>query len=611
LFIYYCNGYNSEDIIFTCEIKYTMKEFFKFFTASCLGVFAAIALIFLFFAGFLGSAMSNKPVVPKNTVLELDFSAFIPEKSDNVEISPLDLEAAESIGLDGIKALLKHAATDDKVKGILIKGDAVSGGQATISSIREALTKFKESEKFVYAYADFYTQSGYFLSSVADSIFLNPNGMVDVKGFATLMPFFKDAMDKAGVKANVFYAGNFKSATEPFRREDMSEPNRLQTREFLSEMVDMYKNTVAPARGMTPEDLDVIMTEYKGKTATTSLEAGLVDRITYWDEVETTLRSKLDIKPTKKIKLKSLSEYRDAVTLKQENSSAKDKIAVLFAEGTISYKTDEKGSVSETKYLKALEKIKNDDNIKALVLRVNSGGGSSITSDMIWRGIENVKAAGKPVVASFGDYAASGGYYIAAGADTIVSSPNCLTGSIGVFMLFPNLSDLATNKLGITFDEVKTHPMAIGPTMVKELNEKEKQLLQEGTNDIYEIFLKRVGEGRGMTRDEVHEIAQGRVWTGKKGQEIGLVDVLGDLEDAIRIAGEMADIETYKLKSYPIIKEDPWAEIVKGLAKSGNVQSTLGISETEIAMMKEYKEIKNILIDRTPQARLPFIVKFD
>ncbi len=589
-----------------------MNQFFKFFTASCLGVFAAIAIIFLIFAGFLGSMAGNKPVVPKNTVLELDFSSFVPEKTGNVESDAMSFEQVNKLGLNSIVALLDHAATDDKVKGILIKGNEVNAGQATVSTIREALVKFKESEKFVYSYADFYSQSGYFLSSVADSVYLNPNGMVDVKGFATMIPFFKNAMDKVGVKMNVFYAGNFKSATEPFRRSDMSENNKIQTREFLMSMVDQYKELVSASRNMTAEELDQIMTEYQGRDAKSSLTSGLVDRIAYWDEVEARLRSDLDIKSDKKIKLKSIHEYNAAVTL-PKGSSSKDKIAVVYAEGTISYGTDAKGSISEEKYLKIFEKIKNDDNIKAMVLRVNSGGGSSVTSDIIWRAIENIKAEGKPVVASFGDYAASGGYYISAGADTIVSAPNCLTGSIGVFMMFPNLTELMNEKIGINFDEVKTHPMAVGLSMTKELTDAEKELLQNGTDDIYEQFLQRVAVGRGMTRDEVHAVAQGRVWTGSKALEIGLVDVIGGIDEAIKIAGEMAGVQEYKIKDYPTIKETFLDQVAKGIAESNNVQASLGIDidPSDAEMIRQYKEVKNLMLDRTPQARLPFILKVD
>lgn len=590
-----------------------MKQFFKFVTASCLGVFLAMGVLALFFAGYLGSLAGKKPVVPKNTVLEIDLSAGIPEMTGNVEVSPFDLQSGtEKVGLDKITKLLEHAATDKKVGGLLIKGNGVGAGAATAASIRESLLKFKESGKFVYSYADMYSQSGYYLGSVADSVFLNPNGMVDLKGYASFMPFFKDAFDKLGVKMNVFYAGNFKSATEPYRRSEMSEPSKIQTREFLESMVDQYKDVVSVSRNMTPEDIDNIMTNYLGKNAQSSLESGLVDGIVYYDEVEALIRKKLDIKADKKIKLKSLTKYMNAVTLESE-SKAKDKVAVVYAEGTIEYGTNTKGSVSEEKYSKILEKIINDDKIKAMVLRVNSGGGSSLTSDIIWRGVERVKAAGKPVVASFGDYAASGGYYIAAGADTIVSAPNCLTGSIGVFMMFPNLSGLVSDKLGVNFDDVRTHPMAVGLSPMVDLNEQEKNLLQESTEEVYETFLKRVADGRGMTRDEVHEVAQGRVWTGNKALELGLVDVIGGIDDAIKIASDMADLESYKIKTYPSIKTTFMDQVIKGIEESTNASAALGLEldQADAEMLSQYHELRSLLLDRTPQARLPFLVKMD
>ena len=590
-----------------------MKQFFKFVTASCLGVFLGLGVMALFFAGYLGSLAGKKPVVPKKTVLEIDLSAGVPEMTGNVEVSPFDLQSGtEKVGLDKITKLLEHAATDKKVGGLLIKGNGVGAGAATAASIRESLLKFKESGKFVYSYADMYSQSGYYLGSVADSVFLNPNGMVDLKGYASFMPFFKDAFDKLGVKMNVFYAGNFKSATEPYRRSEMSEPSKIQTREFLESMVDQYKDVVSVSRNMTPEDIDNIMTNYLGKNAQSSLESGLVDGIVYYDEVEALIRKKLDIKADKKIKLKSLTKYMNAVTLESE-SKAKDKVAVVYAEGTIEYGTNTKGSVSEEKYSKILEKIINDDKIKAMVLRVNSGGGSSLTSDIIWRGVERVKAAGKPVVASFGDYAASGGYYIAAGADTIVSAPNCLTGSIGVFMMFPNLSGLVSDKLGVNFDDVRTHPMAVGLSPMVDLNEQEKNLLQESTEEVYETFLKRVADGRGMTRDEVHEVAQGRVWTGNKALELGLVDVIGGIDDAIKIASDMADLESYKIKTYPSIKTTFMDQVIKGIEESTNASAALGLEldQADAEMLSQYHELRSLLLDRTPQARLPFLVKMD
>jgi len=588
-----------------------MNQFIKNIFAATIGVFIALLLMFLFFVVFLGSLSDTKPIITNDTILELDLSSPIPEITGNIETSGLNYNNLGVLGLNSITQLIDHAASDDKVKGILIKNNTVGGGQATIASIRESLIKFKESDKFIYAYSDYYSQSAYYLGSTADSVFLNPLGMVDIKGFSTFKPFFKSAMDKIGVSMNVFYAGDFKSATEPYRRYEMSEESKLQTKEFLVSMVDHYKEAIANSRNLTVDEVDQIMTDYKGKNAKSCIAAGLVDKIAYWDEVKSSIRTNLELESSEDIKFKSLNEYNDAVTLRYGKSTSKDKIAVVYAEGTITYGTDTKGDISEDKYLKIFEDLEKDKEVKAVVLRVNSPGGNSLTSDIIWRGIEKLKAAGKPVIASFGDYAASGGYYIAAGADTIVSAPNTLTGSIGVFMMFPNATELFNEKLGISFDEVKTHPMAVDLSPMKNLSDSEKELLQEGTIDIYETFLKRVSDGRGMTRDEVHEVAQGRVWTGIKAKELGLVDIIGSLDDAVSIAAKSANIEEYKIKSFPEIEETFLDQVIKGLNASEDINAQLGINKSDLHLLKEYREIKTLMLDRSPQARLPFILNVD
>ncbi|MEE9440047.1 MAG: signal peptide peptidase SppA [Saprospiraceae bacterium] len=587
-----------------------MKKFFKSVLAACLGFFAAISLIFLFFM-LLGGAMgAGKISIEKKSVLKLDFSNPIPEMSDNVKSGKFDFDRKKSIGLSRIVKLINHAAKDNSIKGILINTSGVSAGQATIATIREALIEFKQSDKFIYAYSNTYSQSAYYLASVADSIYLNPNGMIDIKGFGTMIPFFKETLEKVGVKMNVFYAGNFKSATEPFRRTEMSEPNKIQTKEFLNSILSHYQESVAQSRNITVEDVNNIMTNYSGRNATTSLQSKLIDRIAYWDQMESVIKSKLDVKLKKKINYVSLGKYNGAANIKKDTKS-KGKIAVIFAEGTIEYGgKDSKGNITEDKYLEILEDIAHDKNIDAVVLRVNSGGGSSLTSDLIWRGIEKVKAAGKPVIASFGDYAASGGYYISAGADTIVSAPNTLTGSIGVFMMFPNTSELLNEKLGIHFDDVRTHPMAINMVVSSELSDQEKEFLQSSVTDIYDIFLKRVADGRGMTVEAVHEVAQGRVWTGSKALELGLVDVIGGLNDAIAIAAKSAGVDKYRVKTYPEIKASFMDQMLKSLADN-NEFASMRIAQSDLQLLEEYNEVKNLITDRSPQSRLPYIMKFD
>ncbi len=588
-----------------------MKRFFKFFSASCLGTLAALALIVLFFVAYGGIMASQKPTIAKKTVLQITLDEAIPEKSGNVASSGKFSMPDEALGLRRMKKLIEHTATDDRIGGILISNNGVSAGQATLKSLRESISKFKESDKFVYAYSDYMSQSAYYLASAADSVFLNPQGAVDMKGFGTLIPFFTEMLEDIGVEMEVFYAGDFKSATEPFRRTDISPKNELQTREFLHSMLSLYQKEVAESRGLSVSDIDNIMREYSARTAKGAKEVGLVDQVVYIDEVEALMRTRLDIKESKKIKYSNLSDYNRSVDLKSETS--KNKVAIIYAEGTVKYGTDDKGEINDTKYLKFINKVKNDKKVKAVVLRVNSGGGSSLTSDIIWRAIEKLKESGKPVIASFGDYAASGGYYIAAGADTIVSEPNTLTGSIGVFAMLPNASHLLNDKLGIYFDTVKTHPMAIGLTSVYDLSKQEELMIKESVDDIYDTFLTRVADGRGMTKEAVHEIAQGRVWTGEKGKEIGLVDVIGGLEDAIKIAAEAADIESYKVVEYPYIKESFIEKILKGIAQSEDASAVLGmkLSKQEQALLKEIRLTSELYLDRTPQARLPFKLHTD
>lgn len=587
-----------------------MKQFFKFFTASCLGVFAAIAILFLVGMVMVSMASSKDTTVASNSILKLDLSRIIPEKSGNVKTDPWDMEASETIGLRDIKRVIRNAATDSKIEGILLTHKDVSLGQATIKSIVDELNTFKESGKWIYSYADYYGQSAYFINSTADSIFLNPNGMVDVKGYATMIPFFKEGMDKLGVKFDIFYAGNFKSATEPFRRTNMSEPNKLQTRTFLDGMLDVFQEQVTTARGFDVATLDAIMNDYKGINGKSALQANLVDELIFWDDLQDRLREKLDIKENGKIEFIDLEEYKSKITLTEEGPRD-SRVAIVYAEGTVDYGTDEKGSISDKKYMKIFEKIRADKKIKAVVLRVNSGGGSALTSDIIHKEIAHLKSDGIPVVSSFGDYAASGGYYIAANSDTIVSMPNTLTGSIGVFSMLPNARELANDKLGVNFDTVRTHENSIMMSPFLEMTPKQKAMIQSETDAIYDQFLSIVANGRGMTIEETHEIAQGRVWTGLAGKEIGLVDVIGDLDDAVKIAGDMAGLEEWKIKEYPSIKKEWYEDILKNLNKGSSVQALLPNDDLSRALLKDYDELKSIMEMEGPQCRMPYIYKFD
>ena len=419
-------------------------------------------------------------------------------------------------------------------------------------------------------------------------------------------------LDKVGIEMNIFYAGNFKSATEPFRLTEMSDFNRLQTRTFLADMQDIMIEKIAANRKLTPEKLHYIMANLEGRTAKRALENGLVDALFYKDQLDDFLRKKLEIKEGKKLKMVSLAEYNSMSDV-DDNEKGKNKIAIVYAEGEIIYGSNEPGIITEKKYISMLTKIRNDKNIKAVVLRVNSPGGNAFTSDVIWRELEKIKEAGKPVIASFGDYAASGGYYIAAGADRIIAQPNTLTGSIGVFMMFPNATKLLNEKIGINFDTIKTHEFATGFSPTNNLSEKEKALLQESTLEIYDLFIDRVSKGRKLSVDSTKVIAQGRVWTGKRALEIGLVDELGGLDDAISIAAEKAGITEYKTVEYPFIEEDFIATIVREIQKGKGDEDVMGLISTkeERIMLDQYQQFKAIIRCKEPNARLPFIFNFN
>ncbi len=590
-----------------------MKSFFPTFFASCLGVFAAFALCIFILIGISISSISQKESYGDNTILKLKLEEFIPEKSNNVNQQSVFFGGSpETIGLRRILTLLEAASEDKKIKGILIENNSIGVGQATVLSLMAGLQKFKESGKFIYTYADSHSQSSYLLCSVADSMFINPQGGVDLKGYGAAIPFFKNMLDKVGIEMNIFYAGNFKSGTEPYRLNEMSDFNRLQTRTFLADMQEIMIKKIAENRNLTPEKINNIMANLEGRTGKKALENGLVDALFYKDQLDDFLRQKLDIKEGKKLKMVSLSEYNTIADI-DDKGKGKNKIAIIYAEGEIIYGSNEPGIISEKKYISMLTKIRNDKNIKAVVLRVNSPGGNAFTSDVIWRELEKIKEAGKPLIASFGDYAASGGYYIAAGADRIVAQPNTLTGSIGVYMMFPNATKLLNEKIGVNFDTIKTHEFATGFSPTNNLSEKEKALLQESTYEIYDLFIDRVSKGRKLSVDSTKVIAQGRVWTGKRAIEIGLVDELGGLDEAIAIAAEKAGLTDYKTVEYPFIEEDFIATIVREIQKGKGDEDVMGLFSTkeERIMLDQYQQFKAIIRLKEPNARLPFIFNFN
>ncbi|MBK8700673.1 MAG: signal peptide peptidase SppA [Saprospiraceae bacterium] len=591
-----------------------MKEFFRSMLGSCLGVFVAMLIVVILIFG-AGAAMSISGKGVKSAekgVLNLTLNHDIPEKSDNMETGFMN-PPESSLGLRHMVRLIEQAAKDPNIKGVVIQANSLQMGQATLLQLREALKSFKTSDKFIYAYADSYSQSAYYLASVADSIFLNPNGDVGLQGYGVVSPFFKGMLDKVGVNFEVFYAGDFKSATEPLRRTDMSAENRIQIKAFLNDMMGLMKREVAASRKLPLFELDRIMTELDGRSASRALQNKLVDENLYWDQFESRIRKAAGLETNAKINYLSINDY-DKMAELSDKGKYSQKVAVVYAEGDVVYNNPSKGVIDNIKYQKIFDKIRRDDNIKAVVLRVNSGGGSALTSDILWREIELIKAKGIPVIASFGDYAASGGYYIAAGADSIFAAPNTLTGSIGVFSMLPNVRKLATDKLGITFDTVKTHNLAVNLSTVYPLSDAERRYMTESTDDIYKQFLQRVADGRGMPVDSVHKYAQGRVWTGKKAATIGLVDEIGFLQDAISAAAKKAGIAAdYKVVEYPKIAKTFWEEILESWAKqqAEEGEESMKLNSETRYLYDMYQKYKVVLQNEGVQARMLLDVRFD
>ncbi|MBI5915481.1 MAG: signal peptide peptidase SppA [Bacteroidetes bacterium] len=593
-----------------------MNQFLKNVFASCLGVGLAFVLLFvigIFVVGAMaGSSAEDTVAVEKNSVLKLSFGKPIPEQTNNVEMSPFNLMGQDVLGLEDIEAALEHAASDDKIKGIYLDLDNGLGtGLASAATIREAILKFRESGKFVVANSKYYSQGGYYLASAADRVYINPLGTIDFHGFSAMIPFFKDMLDRVGIRMEVFYAGDFKSATEPYRLNEMTPKNRLQMREFLEPVYINFLADIGKSRGKEVGELRKMADGLKVRSADDAVALGLADQVGYVDDAIADMKKRMGLKPEDKINVVGLEDYAMSFK-KKKDYSAKDKIALVYAEGIINMNDGEKGSIVDDEYVKLLRDIRQDEKIKAIVVRVNSPGGSAIASENIWRELSLAKVSGKKIVVSMGDYAASGGYYIACMADKIVAEPNTLTGSIGVYSMMPNMTKLFDEKLGIHWDTVKTTRYSTGVNPFYDIAPEEQNYLQQSTQAMYETFLKRVADGRKMTRDSVHQIAQGRVWVGPKAKEIGLVDEIGDLDRAMEIAADLAGIKKYRVSEYPAHKE-PLQEFIEELTGQGDDKGIRSKAlESELGQFyPHYRELKSWLKMEGVQARLPVIINFN
>lgn len=533
-----------------------MKQFFKIFFASLL---AMIVMGFIFFgfiiAGIIGLSKSVVDKAEKKTdgnILVIDLAKTIHEQGATNSFAFLDKSSAYQAGIYDIMKGISAAKTDANIKGILIKAAPSPNGWATLQQLRMALQDFKASGKFIYAYGEDITQGAYFASSVSDSIYLNPAGGIDLKGFATVLAFFKGTLEKLEVQPEIFYAGKFKSATEPFRADKISDPNRLQIQAFQN---GMWNEFLAAAAQYTHADKATIndwavngTIQFPGDALKHNMVAGLL----YWDEVEKRIKAKTGQKESEEIKYVSINDYStNAKEGKEEDKVSNNRIAVIFADGDIvdGEQNNDREIASRT-ICEQIRKVAKNDKIKAVVLRVNSPGGSALASDVILRELVLLKQK-KHLIVSMGDYAASGGYYISSMADSIFALPNTITGSIGVFSMLYSTDKLMKDKLGVTFDEVKNAPYADIPTTARPLTALEGQRMQNEVDTIYAMFKGHVAEGRKLSLADVDSIAQGRVWTGTDAKDKGLVDALGGLDRAIASAVAMAKVKDYKVVTYP------------------------------------------------------------
>lgn len=589
-----------------------MKEFLKFTGATVVGVvLSSIVMFFISIMIFVGmlSSSDTETVVKANSVMMLDLNGVLAERSQENPWDKLLGNDNTVYGLDDILASIKKAKEHDDIKGIYIQASSLGTSYASLQEIRAALTDFKESGKFIYAYGDAYSQGLYYLSSVADKVMLNPKGALEWKGLAARPIFFKGLLEKIGVEMEIFKVGTYKSAVEPFINTEMSPENREQVTAYANSIWNSLVSEVSASRNLSAERLNELADQMLTfSPATESVEAGLIDTLIYHNDIRDYIKAQIGIDKDKSLPLLSL---KDMINVKK--NTPKDKsgniVAVYYAYGDITASaasmSNGEGIASE-KVIKDLRKLQKDENVKAVVLRVNSGGGSAFASEQIWYAVEELKKE-KPVVVSMGDYAASGGYYISCGADWIIAEPTTLTGSIGIFGMVPNVEGL-TNKLGLKFDIVKTNKYADLGAVGRAMNNDEKALIQVSINNGYDLFIGRCAEGRNMTKEEIDKIGQGRVWTGSKALELGLVDELGGINRALEVAIERAEIEGYTVVSYPE-KESLFSSIL-GDKPTNYIEAKL-IKDNLGNYYKEFNLLKNLENADFLQARVPFSLNIE
>ncbi len=588
-----------------------MRDFFKYVFATVVGVVISLALFLVFFivliVGIVKSSFKDEKVnVSSNSVLFLNLDQEITERTSEDPLSKLPFVGSEgnkSIGFNDIIRGLREAKTDDNIKCIFLSVSSPRAGFATMREVRDALIDFKTSKKKIIAYSEVYTQGAYYLASVADKVYLNPEGALEFKGLKSEMMFFKGALDKLGIEAQIIRVGNYKSAVEPFFTNKMSDKNREQVTAYLGGLYETFLDGISKSRNISPPVLHEIADDYKIQQPKDALAYKLVDELKYKDQIIDELKLLSGKDKKKNLATVTINEY--AISAKEaENNSAKDKVAVIYANGDIIGGEGSDERIGSERISRTIRKARLDSSIKAVVLRVNSPGGSALASDVIWREIALTKKV-KPVIASFGDVAASGGYYIACGADSIFVQPNTITGSIGVFGVIPNLQKLYNEKLGITFDGVKTGKYADIMSTDRPMTSGERLIIQNDVNRVYDSFITRVANGRRKTKAYVDSVGGGRVWVGTDAVRIGLADRTGSFNEAIVSAAKKARLETYKVVEYPEML-DP----LKSLMENSTEKIKTYFAKQELgANYLFYQQIKSAISRSGIQARMPYEIK--
>ncbi len=578
-----------------------MRSFIKFFFAALAALIFFVVIAVLFFGAILGGLFSTKqPEIGAKAVLVLDLSESYNEQMQENPLRNLGEDEYNKPGIYDLTRIIAYAVRDSSIKGIYIKCGSNANGFGTSQELRDDLLNFKKSGKFIYAYGEVIPQKAYFIANVADKIYCNPKGGVDWKGFSLEEFFLKGTLDKLEIRPQIFYAGKFKSATEPFREEKMTDANRVQLTELLSTLHNMLLYQTAVSRDLDTAVLRKCVNEHIIQFASDALRFKLVDGLKYDDEVRDELKTKLSIDRSHEVNFVSINRYAASVNFKKYGRS---KIALIYAQGDIVDGNGDHNQIGSETYERLIRNARLDNDVKAIVIRINSGGGSALASENIWREISITKKE-KPVVVSFGDVAASGGYYLSCNADSIFAQPSTITGSIGVFTILPDLQLFFKNKLGVTFDVVKTAPDADELSNVKPLTDMQKMYLQNSVDTIYRDFKRRVADGRKMSMDFVDSIGQGRIWTGLSALRLGLVDRLGGLQDAINCAARMAGSGDYSIREFPepeSLFERIFGNVRKNMTQNA-MKNELGTEGYDV--FTAAKKVKALL--GVPQARIPF-----